>query len=80
MLREKSKNWIEEDIWKRSDSNSEISAFSSDDDYFHINSIKEFQNVLEEKNSEKIIFTQTVNKLVEKIENKQQQRLQNIRK
>ena len=70
MLREKPENWVEKDIWKQSDSNSETSAPDSDDDYFHIDSMKEFQNVLGEKNSEKIVSTQTVNWLVKKIENK----------
>ena len=71
MLREKSENWIEENIWEKSNSNSEISVSDSDNNYFYIDSMKEFQNVLEEKNSEKIVFTQTVNQLVEKIESKQ---------
>ena len=42
--------------------------------------MKEFQNVLKEKNSEKIVLTQTVNKLIEKIKNKQQQKLQKMNK
>ena len=71
MLREKSENWIKEDIWKKFNSILKISASDSDNNYFHIDSMKEFQNILEEKNSEKIVFTQTVNRLIEKIKNKQ---------
>ena len=80
MLREEPKNWKEEDTWKKTDNNSETSEFSSDDDYFHIDSMKEFQNALEEKNSEKIILMRTVNQLIEKIENEWQQRLWNMKR
>ena len=80
MLREKSENWIEKDTWEKTDSNLKTSELSSDDDYFHIDSMKEFQNALEEKNSEEIIFMKTVNQLIEKIENEWQQRLQNREK
>ena len=75
MLREEPENWIEKDTWKKTDSNSEISESSSDDDYFHIDSMKGFQNALEEKNSEKIVFIKTVNQLIKKIESEQQQEL-----
>ena len=80
MLREEPEDWVEEDTWEEPDRNSETPAPGSDDDYFHIDSMEEFQNALEEKNSEKVVFTKTVNQLIEKVENEQQQRLQNVKK
>ena len=80
MLREESENWVKKDTWEKTDSNSETSELSSDNNYFHIDSMKEFQNALEEKNSDKIVLTKTVNQLIEKVENEQQQRLWNTEK
>ena len=77
MLREESEDWVEEDTWEKPDSNSETPAPGSDNNYFHVDSMEEFQNALEEKNSEKIVSTKTVNQLIKKIESKQQQELWN---
>ena len=73
MLREESENWVEKDTWKKTDSNSEISEPSSDNDYFHVDSMKEFQDALEGKNSEKIVLMKTVNQLIKKINSELQQ-------
>ena len=80
MLREEPEDWMEEDTWEGTDCNSETSESSSDDDYFHMNSMEEFQDALEEKNSEKIVFMKTVNQLIKKVENEQQQELWDMKR
>ena len=73
MLREEPEDWVEEDTWEGTDCNSGIPGPSSDDNYFHVDSMEEFQNALGGKNPEKVVPTKTVNQLIKKVENEWQQ-------
>ncbi|KAI9701438.1 MAG: hypothetical protein M1812_008378 [Candelaria pacifica] len=73
MLREEPEDWVEENTWEGTDRNSETPAPGSDDKYFHVDSMEEFRDALEGKHPREVVPTKTVNKLVEKVENEQQQ-------